>query len=154
MKNKKGQAAVEFLTTYGWALMAILILLGALAYFDLFDRDRYVGEGCDTGAQLQCLESTMSEDGVLRLNVRNNYALNVTVENIHIRIDNEEYTDNPNVVIERGESGIVEYDHGGTMPALDLSSGRRANIDLILEFGRETSTNRYNVTGSTVVQIE
>lgn len=153
MKNyKRGQAAVEFLTTYGWALMAILIMLGALAYFDLFDRDRYIAEGCETGAQLQCLESTINESGFLQLNMRNNYAVNITVEDIHIRIHGEDYTDSVGTTIPRGSSEIIQYQHTG--PSLELTEGRRANIDLILVFGREGSSYRYNVTGNTVVQVE
>lgn len=151
-RKKRGQASVEFLTTYGWALMAILIMLGALAYFDLFDRDRYIAEGCETGAQLQCLESTIDEDGNLQLNLRNNYAVNITVDSIYIRIFGEEYSHSDSYVIERGSTGIVEYSHSGSV--LDLKQGGRANIDLTLEFGRQGSSYRYNVTGNTVVQVE
>ena len=31
-KNKKGQAAFEFLMTYGWAIIIVLAAIGALAY--------------------------------------------------------------------------------------------------------------------------
>ena len=33
MKNKKGQDAMDFLLTYGWAIMGALALVGALVYF-------------------------------------------------------------------------------------------------------------------------
>ncbi len=33
MNNKKGQAAMEFLMTYGWAILVVLAAIGALAYF-------------------------------------------------------------------------------------------------------------------------
>lgn len=36
MKNKKGQAAMEFLMTYGWAILTGLIAIGVLAYFGVF----------------------------------------------------------------------------------------------------------------------
>ena len=32
-KEKKGQAAMEFLMTYGWAILAAIIAIGVLAYF-------------------------------------------------------------------------------------------------------------------------
>ena len=32
-KGKKGQAAMEFLMTYGWAILAAIIAIGVLAYF-------------------------------------------------------------------------------------------------------------------------
>ena len=36
IKNKKGQAAMEFLMTYGWAILAAIIAIGVLAYFGVF----------------------------------------------------------------------------------------------------------------------
>jgi len=30
---KKGQVAFEFLMTYGWAIIVVLVVVGALAYF-------------------------------------------------------------------------------------------------------------------------
>jgi uncharacterized protein (UPF0333 family) len=32
-KFRKSQAAMEFLMTYGWAILVVLVALGALAYF-------------------------------------------------------------------------------------------------------------------------
>jgi hypothetical protein len=34
--NKKGQAALEFLMTYGWAILAAIIAIGILAYMGVF----------------------------------------------------------------------------------------------------------------------
>ena len=34
---KKGQAAMEFLMTYGWAILVVLIALGALFYLGVFN---------------------------------------------------------------------------------------------------------------------
>ena len=31
--HKKSQAAMEFLMTYGWAILVVLVAIGALAYF-------------------------------------------------------------------------------------------------------------------------
>lgn len=37
MKQKKAQAAMEFLMTYGWAILVVLVAIGALAYFGVID---------------------------------------------------------------------------------------------------------------------
>ena len=39
---RRGQAALEFLTTYGWAFLVILVMIGALAYFGVLDPERFV----------------------------------------------------------------------------------------------------------------
>jgi uncharacterized protein (UPF0333 family) len=36
MKTKKGQAAMEYLMTYGWAILAIIIVIAALIYLNPF----------------------------------------------------------------------------------------------------------------------
>lgn len=40
--SKKGQAAMEFLMTYGWAILAAVIAIGVLAYFGVFSPGKYV----------------------------------------------------------------------------------------------------------------
>jgi len=40
---KRGQAAMEFLMTYGWAILAAIIAIGVLAYFGVFSPGQYVG---------------------------------------------------------------------------------------------------------------
>jgi hypothetical protein len=41
--QRKGQAAMEFLMTYGWAILAAIIAIGVLAYFGVFSPARLVG---------------------------------------------------------------------------------------------------------------
>ena len=40
--QKKGQAAMEFLMTYGWAILAAVIAIGVLSYFGVFSPGKYV----------------------------------------------------------------------------------------------------------------
>lgn len=40
--SKRGQAAMEFLMTYGWAILAAVIAIGVLAYFGVFTPGKYV----------------------------------------------------------------------------------------------------------------
>lgn len=40
--RQKGQAAMEFLMTYGWAILAAVIAIGVLAYFGVFSPGKYV----------------------------------------------------------------------------------------------------------------
>ena len=41
--DKKGQAAMEFLMTYGWAILAAIIAIGVLAYYGVFSPAKYIG---------------------------------------------------------------------------------------------------------------
>jgi len=39
MFMKKGQAAMEFLMTYGWTVLVVLAAIGVLAYFGVLSPD-------------------------------------------------------------------------------------------------------------------
>ncbi len=43
--NNKGQAAMEFLMTYGWAILAAIIAIGVLSYFGIFSPGNFITEG-------------------------------------------------------------------------------------------------------------
>ncbi len=46
MKNRRAQAAIEFLTTYGWALLVIAIVLVALGWLGVFSPQNIIQEYC------------------------------------------------------------------------------------------------------------
>lgn len=51
---KKGQAALEFITNYGWSLLIILVVVGALLYFGFFTPTTFVKESCSLDMPLSC----------------------------------------------------------------------------------------------------
>ncbi|RJQ16954.1 hypothetical protein C4573_02740 [Candidatus Woesearchaeota archaeon] len=56
---KRAQAALEFLTTYGWAFLVILVMIGALAYFGVLRPDAFVSERCNFGIEFLCDKDKM-----------------------------------------------------------------------------------------------
>jgi hypothetical protein len=50
--NKRGQAAMEFLMTYGWAILAAIIAIGVLAYFGVFNPSNLAGSTATMGAPM------------------------------------------------------------------------------------------------------
>ena len=57
---RKAQAAMEFLMTYGWALLAVLIVIGALAYLGVLDPTILIPERCTIAAPLNCEDFVVS----------------------------------------------------------------------------------------------
>jgi len=53
---RKGQAAMEFLMTYGWAILVVLAAIGALAYFGVLSPDRFLPEKCTLPSGMACLD--------------------------------------------------------------------------------------------------
>ena len=58
-RNKKGQAAMEFLMTYGWAILVVLAAIAALAYFGVLSPDRFLPEQCTLPSGAACLDFTV-----------------------------------------------------------------------------------------------
>ncbi len=63
-KNKKGQAAMEFLMTYGWAMLALTAAIGALAYFGVLNPSKFIPEVCQfsTTTGMACIDFNVDTD--------------------------------------------------------------------------------------------
>ena len=53
--NKKSQAAMEFLMTYGWAILVVLAAIAALAYFGVLSPEKFLPEKCILEAGIACV---------------------------------------------------------------------------------------------------
>jgi hypothetical protein len=83
--NKKSQAAMEFLMSYGWALLVVLLVIAALAYFGMLNPERFLPDKVNLGTGLTVTSSTLDER-YLTLIVNNgmgkalyNFAINATL---------------------------------------------------------------------------
>lgn len=70
MNNKKGQAALEFLITYGWAIMAAMIVIGALTYFGVTNPATSLPDKCVFSNVFECKDYQINGN-VLRLKLVN-----------------------------------------------------------------------------------
>jgi len=53
--NRKSQAAMEFLMTYGWAILVVLAAIAALAYFGVLSPEKFLPEKCLLAPGLACV---------------------------------------------------------------------------------------------------
>jgi hypothetical protein len=85
--SKKGQAAMEFLMTYGWAILVVLAAIGALAYFGVLSPDKFLPEKCLGSAGLDCTEkasitSGTAGNGRISFALKNNLGHNINLTGI------------------------------------------------------------------------
>ncbi len=92
--NKKGQAALEFLTTYGWAFLVILVMIGALSYFGVLDPTKFLPQRCTFGAELHCERYTLdSSSNVARFELKNALPTDVVINSTEWKTpENDTYT--------------------------------------------------------------
>ncbi len=62
--EKRGQAAMEFLMTYGWAILAVLISIAALAYFGVLNPSRFLPQSCTLFPGIACTDVTVNNAGI------------------------------------------------------------------------------------------
>jgi len=86
--NLNSQAALEFLVTYAWAFLTILITIGALFYFGIFDFSKFLPEKCIFTSQLECLNFVMNSDNI-GIKLVNNLGETITVESMTIEDNGE-----------------------------------------------------------------
>ncbi|MBI2671158.1 hypothetical protein HYX18_04250 [Candidatus Woesearchaeota archaeon] len=84
MQSKRGQAALEFLMTYGWAILVVLIVIGILWSFIGNPAD-ILGDKCilPAGSSLFC-EDQKAEQGSATVLVRNGLAETINVNSIEL----------------------------------------------------------------------
>ncbi len=58
-RNHKAQAALEFLMTYGWAILVVLVVIGALAYFGVLSPSNLLPEKCTFPVSISCKDYTI-----------------------------------------------------------------------------------------------
>jgi len=59
-RRRKSQAALEFLTTYGWAFIVILATIGAMTYFGVIDPKKFIPDRCMFGTDFECKDYQLS----------------------------------------------------------------------------------------------
>ncbi len=85
-KTGRGQAALEFLTTYAWAFLVIMVTIGALYYFGVFDFSKYVPEKCLFPSQFSCIDFTLQSSSV-SVKLANNIGEPLSVTSVQITND-------------------------------------------------------------------
>ncbi len=77
--NKKAQAALEFIMTYGWAMLVVLVAVGALAYFGVLSPDKFLPSKCTMQSGIACLDHKATPTSLV-LRVQNSLGFDITVD--------------------------------------------------------------------------
>ena len=160
MFNKKGQAALEFLTTYGWAFLVVLVMVGALAYFGVLSPSNFVSDKCLGTTMLQC-------DGGYAINANSTETnLQVDLTNIQqdfINITSVEMKEKSQAnyttisitngtVIQSGEKGLIDVDFGKAMFNNMIGDKKIFLVKLNYKLGDSTINNLAEIEITSTVQ--
>jgi hypothetical protein len=128
----KGQSAVEYVTTYGWAILFLVIIIGAILASGILTPSYFISEECYLGPSLPCnFQLYKSEENTgIALGVSNGFPYKVKITKFDITS-----SENPEMTTNAAES------------SMDILSGESKN--LTVEFpGYSSSANsmkKFNV---------
>jgi hypothetical protein len=153
MINKRAQAALEFLTTYGWAFLVILIMIGALSYFGVFNVDSFIPESSNIGVgaikggnDFSIAYDSANTESILMLEFINDKDKDIVLDNIIISEASSgvEYVGIPSPTsIPSGFNGVIEVTFDDTVDT-SLTS------DFVGDKKRFDVQIFYNLVGSTI----
>lgn len=79
MEVRRGQAAMEYLMTYGWALLVIVLVLGALLYLGVLNPQSRIQDTCNLPIGWECKVMALDGNGKLTLKITNQQAVQAEV---------------------------------------------------------------------------
>jgi len=126
--GKKAQAALEYLTTYGWAIMAAIVALGALSYFGFMNPTSLLPDKCDFGKQLECVDYLI-QGSEIKIMFRNNFGKEIEIADA--RGQNIDPTNVPVKIIPGDEEEVLFLISGSAPP-----KGEKKDVLINITFRR------------------
>jgi hypothetical protein len=84
---KKAQAAMEFLMTYGWAILVVLVAIGALAYFGVLNPGKFLPSSCTIGPGLACGEFKVTNAATDNVDVYVRNGIGKSIQNVSMTLN-------------------------------------------------------------------
>ena len=103
----RGQAAMEYLMSYGWAIIVVLIAVGFLAYYGVLNVDTFLPSTCTLPTGFRCIDYSV-ESTQISLVVQNNLGFRTNVATLVVVQENGNSCSIPAPLsFEEGETKII-----------------------------------------------
>ena len=144
---KKAQAAMEFLMTYGWAILVVLAAIGALAYFGVLSPDRFLPSKCVITGGFSCTEYKITATGI-QMKVQNNLGVDAT--NVSINVTGRD----PNTCGPDYYVGDLSNGAATNLTNYSCSVTGKFTGDITISYRRSGESVFHSTTGSVAGNIE
>jgi len=145
MATKKSQAAMEFLMTYGWAILIVLVAIAAIAYFGVLKPEQFLPDKCviSTGSGLFCDDFNAGTNGIM-LRIRNVLDKDVVISAIDIVDPSCSYL---------SESTILSESYLDFTITCSLTKGQKIKTDFIIDYKKGTSGLTRSTKGQLITKV-
>ena len=146
---RKGQTAMEYLMTYGWAILIILIVAGVLAYYGVFCPSGFLGPSIRGFSTVYVLQPwNFQSNGNLTIQVENRVGASINITHFYGKLGTS-YADVSTgtgglVIPESGRSNFTNATFGNTLAG---ASGSTYNLQLWIEYYTTDPNTKFNSTG-------
>lgn len=155
-KSRRAQAAIEYLSTYAWAFLGLLVTVGALNYFGIFEPSNYTPERCDSGSQIACVDlyaSTSDYTSRIYIMVKNNYPRDIVIENATIiSIDPPLVANQENMLVKPAHSHTLVFN--SHLPLFNAGNKQHLTYEITYRrFDPGGYTTSHTVIGTGIVEV-
>src|SRR3989338_6114780 len=136
MTNKKSQAALEFIMTYGWAILVVLVAIGALAYFGVLSPDRFLPSKCTLQSGIACLDHKATAT-TLVIYVKNSLGYDLAIDGVKAQqctCENPAGSGGCTAFSGVGEASTLSNGAAGTYTLTCVNGGSKYNGDVNISY--------------------
>lgn len=151
-EEKKGQASIEYLMTYGWAVLVLSIVIVVLFAGGFLSPEGTVKEYCLFPPQITCnafISYYWHNDIIFKMNMTNNFGYNIKITKIILRYKSVNIEKQINQNLEQGKTKIISFKFSNIKPP----ANRLARYEIIfyyrpcpVEF--QNCEDEYKITGN------
>ena len=150
--KKRGQVILEYLLTYGWGILVVIIGVAVLTYFGFLSPSNLLPNSCDFGAQLICQEYRVikTPSGAdIDLKLRNDFGRDITIHDVR-GVDVPLTPQNTPLLIPKKDVQELQI-----TTTARVAKNEKARVAMVLEFARNDSgAPHHNVTGEVFVIVQ
>jgi len=155
---------MEFIMTYGWAILVVLVMISALAYFGVMNPNKYLPEKCIFSAGFNCRDFIIQHNGgnlQVLFKLDNKAGDNIVLQSVNATINwkGTPYSDLACGIVPLPAATAWTADSAqqftcsfgpGTSPGV----GQQSRIDVQLSYKTVTGTYNHNVNGLIQSQVQ
>jgi hypothetical protein len=143
--HKKAQAAMEFLMTYGWAILVVLAAIGALAYFGVLSPDRFLPEKCTLPSGIACLDHKYEAGTGIQMSIQNGAGFDMTGVSVSVNGTGCVGSDNSTAALTNGQKATFTI-------SCTPTSGKFKG-DVTVAYTNQATSMTHSKIGEVIVKI-
>ncbi len=161
----KAQAAMEFMLTYGWAILIVMATVSVVYYYGLVDVDKVLPESCIIAQNIECLDARIDSNAdEVYILLENDRSDLIRVTNVTAISDELElrcvFIDPGGVLMRTGDRQAFTLDHWASAEAdcehINDISFEQAKFNIEVSWHHEDSSaaNSHTASGTLIANVE